>query len=176
MLKPRLIAVLGLILAATATRLLPHPPNFTAITAMALFGGAHFADKRWAFFVPLAALFLSDLVIGLHPLLPVVYGSFAMIVWIGLQLRTRRRLLPIAGATLASSVLFFVVTNFGVWGLGSLYPRTAEGLIACYVAAIPFFRNTLLGDAVYTAALFSGLALLERYFPGTREPSFATSQ
>ncbi|MCI0402617.1 MAG: hypothetical protein L0212_03745 [Acidobacteria bacterium] len=171
MIKPRPLVLMGLILMAAAARLLPHPPNFTPIAAMALFGGAHFAGKRSAFLVPLAAMLLSDLVIGLHPLMPVVYASFALIVCIGFWLRMRRRTLPIAGAGLASSLLFFLVTNFGVWTLGSLYAKTPQGLLACYVAAIPFFANTLLSDAVYTVALFGGFRLIERGFSAVREPA-----
>lgn len=148
---------------------------------MALFGGACFAHRRAAFVVLLAAMFLSDLAIGLlsgnlslglHRLIPVVYGSFALIVCLGFWLRTRRTVVPIAGATLTGSVLFFALTNFGVWA-GSLYPNTWEGLVACYVAAIPFFHNTLLGDAVYSIALFGGLALAEKGLPALREPALA---
>ncbi len=169
MFDTRFAVLLGMVLAAAASRLLPHPPNLTPIAAMALFGGAYFSDQRVAFLVPLAAMFLSDLVIGLHRQLPVVYACFAMTVCIGLWLRGRRRAPLIAGAALASSVLFFVVTNFGVWALGSLYPKTMEGFIACYLAAIPFFKNTLIGDAFYTALLFGGFALTERRFPVLRE-------
>jgi hypothetical protein len=171
----RMLFLVTMILGATASRLVPHPPNFAPIGAMALFGGACFAQKRWAFVVPLAAMFLSDLVLGLHRLIPVVYGSFAVIVCLGFWLRHRRRIGPIAAATLGSSILFFVLTNFGVWALGAGYSKTWEGLVACYVTAVPFFRNTLLGDAAYAAALFGGLALAERGIPGLREPSLARS-
>lgn len=185
MYRIRFLVLAGMILAAAASRLIPHPPNFAPIGAMALFGGACFVSKRMAFLVPLAAMLLSDLAIGLlsgdlslgfHRLMPVVYGSFALIVCLGFSLRRRRKLVPIAGAALASSVLFFALTNVGVWALGSLYPKTWEGLVACYVAAIPFFRNTLLGDAVYTTVLFGGLALAEKGLPALREPAPAVSQ
>lgn len=177
-LSPRLAALCGLILLAAFSRLIPHPPNFAPIGAMALFGGAAFADRRLAFVVPLAAMFLSDLAIGIrsgdlslgmHRLIPVVYGSFALIVCLGFWLRRRRTLVPIAGASLAGSLVFFVLTNFGVWALGSSYPKTWEGLVACYVAGIPFFHNTLLGDAFYNTLLFGGLALAEYRFPVLRE-------
>lgn len=158
----RWILVAGLIAAAAASRLLPHPPNATPMAAMALFGGAYLADRRLALLLPLAAMLASDLVLGLHALLPVVYGAFAVIVWLGTRLAGRITPLRVAGATLAGSVLFFVLTNFGVWAWGGLYPRTAAGLVAAYVAAIPFFRNTLLGDAAYALLLFGGYALLER--------------
>ena len=162
-------------LTAALVRLLPHPFNFTPIGAMALFGGACYADRRAAFGVPLIALFLSDLVIGFHALMPAVYGSFALMVLLGFWLRQRRRLVPIATATLAGSLLFFIITNFAVWAVGDGYPKTGEGLALCYVAAIPYFQNTLLGDATYAVALFGGLALAERAFPKLREPALGTA-
>jgi hypothetical protein len=170
LLNPRFIILVTMTLAAAMSRLIPHPPNFSPIAALALFGGACFADRRAAFGVPLAALFLSDLVLGLYRSLPVVYISFALIVLLGLWLRPRRNLVPIASATLAGSVLFFVLTNFAVWAMGSFYPQTWDGLVTCYVAGIPFFHNTLLGDALYSSVLFGGLFLAERVAPKLREP------
>lgn len=179
MYRLRFLVLVGMILTAAASRVIPHPPNFAPIGAMALFGGSCFADRRAALVVPLMAMFLSDLAIGflsgnlsfgLHRFIPVVYGSFALIVCLGFWLRTRRTIVPIAGATVASSVLFFVLTNFGVWAVGSLYPKTWDGLVACYVAAIPFLHNTLFGDALYSAVLFGGLALAEKGLPVLREP------
>jgi hypothetical protein len=167
--RPRLAVLTAMILAAALSRLIPHPPNFTAIGGMALFGGACLADRRLALLLPVAALFLSDLVLGLHILIPVVYGSFALNVLLGRWLRSRRTVTATAAMTLACSVQFFVVTNFACWLLW--YPHTVEGLVACYVAAIPFFQNTLLGDAVFATALFGGLALAERRFPVLREPT-----
>ena len=171
--KPRFTTLAGMIFFAAASRLIPHPPNFTPIAAMALFGGAYISDKRLAFGLPLAALFLSDAVLGFYRDMIWVYGSFALIVCLGVQLQSRRRLLPIAGAALAGSVLFFVITNFGFIISDDLYPRTLEGLAAGYVAAIPFFQNTLAGDLVYTALLFGGFAFAEKKFPALREPTAA---
>src|SRR5947209_7150947 len=169
MTKPRLLVLVCMILAAAASRLIPHPPNLTSITAVALFGGAYLSEKRLAFIVPIAALFLSDLVLGLYSHMEVVYGSFALVVCVGLLLRRRRTPVRIAGAALFSSILFFVITNFGVWAFDSLYPKTFAGLVTCYVAAVPFFQNTLVGDALYTAVLFGGFALAERRIPALRE-------
>lgn len=169
MLNTRFAVLLGFVLMAAASRLLPHPPNFTPIAALALFGGACFSDRRAAFLVPLGAMFLSDLAISWHRGWPWVYGSFALIVSLGFWLRGQRTFARTAATTMASSVLFFVITNFGVWAMGSFYPRTAVGFAACYAAAIPFFRNTLLGDALYVAVLFGGFALAERRFPALRE-------
>lgn len=172
MLKPRSLTLLAITLAAASTRLLPHPPNFAPIAAMALFGGCHFTSKPAAFGIPLTAMVLSDLVLGygFHPVLPFVYGSFTLVVCLGLWVRQRRTPLTIGGAALTASALFFVVTNFGVWLLNDLYPMTLEGLVRCYVMAIPFFRNTLAGDAVYTLVLFGGFALAQTLFPVLREP------
>ena len=170
MVQPRLMALIIIVLAAAASRLIPHPPNLTSIAAVALFGGAYFSNRHLAFLVPLGALFLSDLIIGFYAHMEVVYLSFALIVYVGLWLQKRRSTIYIVGAALASSILFFLLTNFGVWALESLYPKTMAGLFACYVAAIPFFQNTLQGDLFFTAALFGGFTLLERSFPKLREP------
>lgn len=177
MLNARFFAVLGIIFTAAAARLLPHPPNMTPIAAMALFGGVCFATKRTAFLVPLAAMYLSDLALGFlvydfgwfHWFMPFVYASFAVTVCLGLLIRRRLTLLTVGGAALTGSVLFFIVTNFGVWLAGNLYPETVAGLVSCYVAAIPFFRNTLVGDMAYTLVLFGGFALAQRYLPVLRE-------
>ena len=174
----RIAVLVGLTFAAAASRLVPHPHNFAPIGALALFGGATYASTRAAFLVPLAAMFLSDLgiglvsgdmALGLHALMPVVYGSFLLIVCLGFVLRRRRRIGPIAVTTVAASLLFFVLTNLGNWALLDAYPPTWEGLVACYVAALPYLGNTMLGDAAYGIALFGGMALLERGVPALRE-------
>jgi len=169
----RFVALGGIVLAAAAMRLLPHPPNVAPIAAIALFGGAHFASKRAALAVPLLAMWLSDVFLGfgVDRVMPFVYGSFALIVVLGRLIRDRRSPFAVGGAALTGSVLFFVITNFGVWLSGDLYPRTAEGLVACYVAAIPFFQNTLAGDLFYAGVLFGGFGLAERRFPALRRQS-----
>ena len=165
----RLLAVLLAILGASALRLVPHPPNFTPIGAMALFSGAYLGRRGLvAFAAPLAAMLLSDAVIGFHTGMGFVYASIAAIVVIGWLALQRRSPLRIGAAAVAGSVLFFIVTNFGTWAVSGIYPLTASGLAACYVAAIPFFQNTLAGDLVYCALLFGGFALLERAIPALR--------
>jgi hypothetical protein len=173
--KPRFTMLVTMIMAAAASRLIPHPPNFTPIAAIALFGGAQFANKRAAFLVPLAGMFLSDLVFGFYAITPVVYGSFALTVCLGFWVRQNRSGQRIALAVVASAILFFVLTNFGVWAMGNLYPKTTAGLVDCYVAAIPFFRNMLLGNAFYSALFFGGLALAEYRFVRLRESAVAAS-
>ena len=161
----RLAAILSAILLAAALRLVPHPPNFSPIGAMALFGGAYFGRRALAFAAPLGALLLSDAIIGFHSGMPFVYGSVALIALIGWAVARRITLVSVAVAAVASSILFFAVTNFGTWLTSGMYPQNFAGLGACYVAAIPFFQNTLAGDLFFSALLFGGFALLERRVP-----------
>lgn len=165
----RFWTVVAMVLGAALTRIAPHPWNFTPIGGMALFSGAAFRNRAVAFSVPFAALFLSDLWIGLHSLMWAVYGSFALNILMGMWLRGRRRLLPVAATTIASALLFFLITNWAVWLSGMTYPKTFTGLITCYIAGLPYFGNTLAGDAFYVAALFGGLGMLERRAPALRE-------
>ena len=164
----RILTLLAAILAAATLRLVPHPPNFTPIGAMALFSGAYLSRQSLAFVVPLAALLLSDLVLGFYPEAIFVYLSVTAIVLIGGLLSKRRTALKVGVAAIASSLLFFLVTNFGVWLVMNYYPKTPAGLVACYAAAIPFFQNTVAGDLFYAAVLFGGFALLERTVPALR--------
>ena len=167
----RFAVLTAMILAGTAARLIPHPPHFSPIAALALFGGATFASRRSAFIVPLGAMLLSDLVLGFSIITPVVFGSFALITCLGFWLRRRRTVWRLAGASIAAAVLFFAVTNFGVWALDGYYPRTLPGLAECYTAAIPFFRNTLWSNLFYSAVMFSTLALVEKRWQWLAEPA-----
>jgi len=161
----RALLALALIVLAAALRIAPHPWNFTPVGAMALFSGALLKDRRLAFLFPLLTLFLGDIFIGFHKLIPIVYASFLINVAIGFWLRDRRTISRISLATLAGAIQFFLITNFAVWEFLSGYPHTASGLVACYAAGIPFFWNTLAGDAVYAALLFGAYALAERFLP-----------
>jgi hypothetical protein len=159
----RFLFAFVVILGAVFSRLLPHPPNFTPIAAIALFGGVYL-DRRAAFIVPLAALLVSDYVLGFYRDIAWVYGSFVLIGLIGLWLRSHRSLVATAAATLTGSIVFFLVTNFGVWVSSQVtYPKTLAGLVECYVAAIPFFRNSVAGDLVYVALLFGAYEFGMRY-------------
>src|SRR2546429_3071877 len=162
------VLVLALILLAAGLRMAPHPWNFTPVGAMALFSGAVLKDRRLAFIFPLVALFAGDVFIGFHKLLLIVYASFLINVAIGLWLRDRRTVARISLATLLGAIQFFFVTNFSVWQLLNSYPKTVSGLAACYLAGIPFFWNTLAGDAFYAALLFGAYALAERFVPALR--------
>ncbi|HWP81947.1 MAG TPA: DUF6580 family putative transport protein [Bacteroidota bacterium] len=168
----RFSVLMGMIVTAAIARIIPHPPNFTPIISLALFGGAYLENKRTAFFVPLAAMILSDLLLWalegysvFNVMRLVVYGSFAVITAMGLLLNGKINVLNVAGASVGGSVFFFLVTNLAVWLGGKLYPMDWSGLIACYVAAIPFFQNTLLSSLVYSALLFGGFEIVSRKFP-----------
>ena len=171
----RSILALAMVSLAGALRVAPHPWNFTPIGAMALFSGAILKDRRLAFLLPLVALFAGDVFLGFHKLVPVVYASFLVSVAIGFLLRERRSVTRIGLATLLGALQFFVVTNFAVWASGMTYARSSSGFIACYVAGVPFFWNTLAGDALYSILFFGGFALAEHTFPALREQSASAS-
>ncbi|HEX3422013.1 MAG TPA: DUF6580 family putative transport protein [Sphingomicrobium sp.] len=164
----RLAALLSAILVAAALRLVPHPPNFSPIDAMALFSGAFFGRRSIAFVAPLAALLLSDAVLGFYHGVATVYATVALIVVIGWWLSSRRTPLRIAVAAVASSVTFFVITNFGMWLFSGFYPVTFAGLVSCYTAAVPFFQNTVAGDLFYAVLLFGGFRIAELLIPQLR--------
>ena len=161
----------SVIVFAAAVRVAPHPWNFTPIGAMALFSGAIFRDRRFAFLFPLAALFVGDLFVGFHRLMPVVYASFLIQIFIGTCLRERRSVPCIGLAVFLGALQFFLITNFAAWRMFDAYPQTATGLLACYVAGLPLFGNALASDAIYAALFFGLFALGKRYFPALRQPS-----
>ena len=169
----RALLALAMIAIAAALRVAPHPLNFTPIGAMALFSGAILRDRRLAFVFPLLALFAGDLFVGFYyvKVMVLVYASFLISVWIGRFLEGRRTFFRISVAALLGAMQFFLVTNFAVWQFLNSYPKTAAGLIACYVTGFPLFWNTLARDALYAALLFSGYALAERYVPALQEPT-----
>jgi hypothetical protein len=166
----KLTFVAAMIGVAAITRLIPHPWNFTPIGAMALFAGAQLENKWLAFLTPLVALFLGDLVLGFHRLMPFVYACFVVTVCLGFWVQRSTSTPRVVAASLLSSTIFFLVTNFSVWALLGTYPRNALGLMECYIAGLPTFRNGAVGDLVYNGILFGGLAFAQRSFPSLRDP------
>jgi hypothetical protein len=170
----RIFAIACFILFAACVRTLPHPWNFTPVGAMALFGGAKLRNPWAAFLSPLSALFFGDLVVGFHRfsgfylVIPIVYMSFCLSVWIGRLFRNRQSVPGLSAATLLGATQFFLVTNFPMWAFGNTYAKTPAGLLGCYVAGIPFFGNTLASDSLYVLILFGGFALVERLSPALR--------
>ncbi len=155
---------IGMVVAAAAARLLPHPWNFTPMIALALFAGSQASRTAIAALTTLAALVLSDAILGFDKSLGLVYAAYLVPVLLGRLIRNKLGITSIALAALASSLSFFVISNFSTWAIGRTYPHTATGLAACFVAGIPFYQNQALGDAFYTAAIFGGYALLSRAF------------
>jgi hypothetical protein len=172
----RTLLALVLIGLAAALRIAPHPWNFTPVGAMALFSGAVLKDRRLAFFFPLVALFVGDIFVGFYKIMPIIYASFLVNVAIGLWLRGRRTVARISLATLLGAIQFFLVSNFAVWQFMNTYSHNSSGLLACYIAAIPLFWNTLAGDALYATLLFGGYALAERMLPALRPLSLKTDK
>src|SRR5262245_9253363 len=176
----RNLALILFMLGVARTRLLPHPPNFAPITAMAVFGAITFGRWRTAVVAPLVALFLSDLAKeflwrqgmsaqwGIYRGMWVTYGTTALVALISRFAHDTRRISVMAGTTLTGSIVFFLVPNFAIWARGTRFPHTLDGLMDCYVFAIPFFRNSLAGDVVYAAVLFGAWALAECLIPGVR--------
>ncbi|GIK20834.1 MAG: hypothetical protein PHY57_07225 [Ignavibacterium sp.] len=154
-----------MICVAAFVRLLPHPPNFAPIAAMALFGGAYFNRKAFAFAIPLFAILLTDAIIGFYPFAFIVYVSLAVIVLLGIVMLKKVSVKNVVLASVTASVSFFVITNFGVWMLGTLYPKTPAGLMESYIAAIPFFQNSLIGDLFFSGVMFGVYELVKHKVP-----------
>ena len=151
--------IAGLLLLGVVARLVPHLWNATPVMAIALFG-ATFLSKRWGILLPLTIIAVSDVLLGWHNTVAFTWSAFILTGTLAWWVRQQPSAPRIAIAAVAGSTLFFLITNFGVWLVGDLYPRTLDGLLECYLAGLPFFRNTLLGDLIYTAAFFGSYALL----------------
>ena len=190
MIKPRfwLLTTLAVVatVVASVSRIIPHQYNFVPLAAIALFGAATFPDRRMGAAVAFASLFLGDLLLeltyragwqpnwGFYRDQWVVYACLAPTIFLGFAIRGRRNVATVSAATLASSLVFFLVTNFAVWAYGvAPYPKTAGGLLLCYEASIPFFKTSLAGDALFATLLFGGLALAEVLFPALRKADAA---
>ncbi len=153
--KKHFIIALIMVLAAFS-RLIPHPPNFTPLTAIALFGGIYLSDKTLAYLMPIIIMLFSDIFLGFSSISLFVYFSFIIISYIGIKSKK-----PAIQNIILSSIVFFIVSNFGVWILG--YPKTLEGFVRCYTLAIPFFRNSLLGDLFYSGIMILSYNLSSKY-------------
>lgn len=154
--------VIALIVLAVILRLLPHPANFAPIGAIALFGGVYL-KRNQALWLPLAAMIISDFFIGFHSVIFFTWGSFLLMALLGMWLRKRKNVGNVVATTIIGSLLFYVVTNFGVWAATPLYEKTFQGLVQCYLMAIPFFRNTVASDIFYVTMFFGAYELVKIY-------------
>ena len=155
-----ILMILGIL-----SRLVVHAPNFTPVVAIALFGAAYL-DRKYAVLLPVLMMMASDFVLGLHQVILFTWGALVVVAFLGLQLRKNKTIGSGLGFSLLGAVVFFVISNFGAWLV--MYPRTLEGFVTCYVAAIPFFRSTLLSTVAYTVALIGGYELLAARLRSTK--------
>ena len=151
-----------IILTAAFMRLLPHPPNFAPIGALALFSGAYL-DKKYRFILPLMAMIISDIFLRFHADMPFVYASFILIILIGSQLKNKVNPARLLTVSIISSVLFFIITNFGVWATSEMYTKNFSGLMQSYAMGIPFFRNTFISDLLYSFVYFYGYQFIAKH-------------
>ncbi len=159
-----LLLLLFLIIAVAFMRIVINLPNVSPVAAIALFGATYIKRKELALLLPVVILFVSDLIIGLYSpvLMAGVYGSYVLIVLLGFIMRKNINIFIVTGSSLGASVVFFLVTNFTVWAEGLWYPLNIEGLISCFVMALPFFRYEVLGTLVFTAFFFGSYALVTK--------------
>jgi len=147
------------IIVAALMRLIPHPPNFVPITAIAIFAGVKFNNIILAYTVPVSIMLISDFFIGFSSISLFVYLAFILITSYSYLIK-KYSIINI----LLSSIIFFIITNFGVWVLPGGYPNNIEGLILCYTAAIPFFTNSILADLFFSALLYYGFEKIEKKY------------
>lgn len=176
LITPRFIFIVSVIVFGAFMRLIPHWPNFTPIAAMALFGGTYFSRKYLAFIIPMAAMFLSDLIIGLHNNMIAVYIAFAITVMIGFLLSKKVNTGNVILAALSSSVIFFLITNFASWLVMGLYPLNFAGLMQSYLAGLMFFNDGSMGvsfflNSVISTLLYSGIFYSVFYLAQLRYPA-----
>lgn len=153
--------VIALIIIGIILRIALHAPNFTPVAAIALFGGMYLS-KKYALLIPLVLMMLSDVFVGMHNVVIFTWGGFVLTALIGLEVRKHKGVLPILSGSLASSLAFYIVSNFGVWLMG-WYPRTFQGLLDCYIMGLPFIRNFVFATLLYTF-IFVGIYELAARF------------
>ena len=174
----RFSVLTALILLCAFSRIIPHMPNFSPMGAIGLFGAAHFSKKWQAFFIPIAATWLSDLFINnviyaqynpnftwFYEGFYWQYGSYLLITLVGLGIFKKINISKILTGALASTAIFFLISNFGCWIGSTIYPQQFGGLMTCYAAGVPFLKGTLLGDLFYSGLLFGTFALAQFKFP-----------
>jgi len=178
-LSSRFLFIFSMLLVVSIVRFFPHLANLTPLAAIALFAGVQIRNGKMAFLTPMVIWLLSDVGLeimyhlglraypGFYPYMISVYISFALIVLIGRLIRNKINPLTVISGALGGSLVFFIVSNFGVWLLEAemMYTNDWNGLVNCFVAAIPFYKNAVLGDLLYSTVLFGGFYFLERKIP-----------
>jgi hypothetical protein len=156
-----ILVIIGILL-----RFAPHLPDFSPVAAIAIFSGAYL-NKKYSFLIPLCLMIISDMFLGFHNVIPFTWGAFALITVLGFRLKKNKSLGAVFFSSLAGAVLFFIITNFGVWYMG-WYPRTLKGLADCYIMALPFFRTFTVATLTYSVVFFGIYELVARRVKGTK--------
>ena len=143
---------ISLIIIGILLRFIPHTANFTPVAAIAIFAGVYL-NKKQAFIVPFLLMVLSDIFLGMHNVVLFTWGSFILVTCLGILAKNHKTFKVIASTSVVSSVLFYLITNFGVWVMG-WYPQTAKGLLDCYILGLPFLRTFTVATLVYTVVFF----------------------
>jgi hypothetical protein len=162
--KTTILAV-ALIVIGIGLRIIPHTANFAPVGAIALFAGA-ILSLRTALWLPLAIMIGSDLIIGLHPTVAFTWGGFLLVALFGTLLRDNRNIVRVPLGAISAALIFYIVSNFGVWLEGKIYPPTWQGLIECYTMALPFLRTSFLADLSFSALFFGLYAFVAPAFMG----------
>lgn len=157
---------ISLIIIGILFRFIPHAANFTPVAAIAIFAGVYL-NKKQALVVPLLLMVISDIFLGMHNVVAFTWGSFILVTLLGFWARNHKTFLGIVSASVVSSVLFYVITNFGVWAMG-WYPQTAKGLLDCYILGLPFLRIFTVSTLLYTAVFFGAYELIARRVRNTK--------
>ena len=152
--KNNYYAIIGIIILLATARLLPHPPNFTPILGMAVFSGAIISKRLIAYLIPLAAMLLSDLYLGLHSGIPIIYFSLAVCVLIGTFIESRVSILNSFLSISLGVLVFFLITNLMVWYGSGMYEFSISGLMTCYLMGLPFVQNTFISSLLYGMGAF----------------------
>lgn len=177
----------AMILLAAFSRIIPHPFNFSPLGAIGLFGAAHFQKKWQAFVIPVAATWLSDLFLNnviyanLHPTFTWFYNgfywqyaSYLLITLAGIFILKKVTMPRVIAAAFTSTIIFFFISNLGVWATSGIYPQNLPGLTTCYIAALPFLQGTFAGDLFYSGVLFGTFAFILQRMPQLKNyPSFS---
>ena len=152
--KNNYYVIIGIIVLLAIARLLPHPPNFTPILGMAVFSGAIISTRFIAYLVPLLAMLLSDLYLGFHAGMPIIYFSLAVCVLIGTFIAARVTILNSFLSISLGVLVFFLITNFMVWHGSGMYEYSISGLMTCYFMGLPFVQNTFISSILYGMGAF----------------------
>lgn len=172
--KTNLLLIVSISLIVLVARLVPHMPNFSPLGSVLLFAGVYAKNKKYIF-IPLIALFISDLFLGFYKLeiMLSVYISLLLIALAGRLIKKNKNILNITTASMGSAILFFLATNFAVWYFGEWYPHTWAGLSLSYSMGIPFFKSTLMSNIIYTTFLFGTYESIQYFY---KQKAFAKSR